>query len=45
MVKYTMEDYAAKARQAAGEGIVLLRNEDNILPLTRARWPYLAKSI
>ncbi len=33
MVKYTMEDYAAKARQAVGEGIVLLRNEDNVLPL------------
>ena len=33
MSKYSMADYAAKAREAVGEGIVLLRNENGALPL------------
>ena len=33
MSKYSMADYAAKAREAVAEGIVLLRNENGVLPL------------
>ena len=33
MGTYEMKDYAAKAREAVGEGIVLLRNEGAVLPL------------
>ncbi len=33
MVKYNLDDYAKCARCAAAEGIVLLQNEGNVLPL------------
>lgn len=33
MSKYSMADYAAKAREAVAEGVVLLRNEGGVLPL------------
>lgn len=33
MTKYNLDDYAAKARQAVAEGIVMLKNEDNVLPI------------
>lgn len=32
---FSMEKYAAKAREAVAEGIVLLRNEGGVLPLAR----------
>lgn len=35
--KYSLEQYALKAREAVAEGIVLLRNEDNVLPLEKGR--------
>ena len=33
MAQYRMDDYIAKAREAAGEGVVLLENRGNVLPL------------
>lgn len=35
MAVYEMKDYMAKAREAVGEGIVLLRNDDAALPLCK----------
>lgn len=35
MNRFSMADYAAKAREAAGEGIVLLRNEGSVLPIKK----------
>lgn len=35
MGKYSVEGFAAKARQTVGEGIVLLRNEGAVLPFGR----------
>lgn len=35
MAIYEMKDYMAKAREAVGEGIVLLRNEGAVLPLQK----------
>ena len=32
---YSVEKYAAKAREAVAEGIVMLRNEGGVLPLSR----------
>lgn len=32
-MSYKIEDYKKKAREAVAEGVVLLRNEDNVLPL------------
>ena len=33
MANYDLDMYAKKAREAVSEGIVMLRNEDNVLPL------------
>ena len=33
--QYSLEQYAQKAREAVAEGIVLLRNEGNVLPLEK----------
>ena len=35
MAIYEMKDYMAKAREAVGEGIVLLRNEGAVLPFQK----------
>ena len=32
--KFNLNDYAAKAREIAREGVVLLKNDDQVLPLT-----------
>lgn len=34
MARYNLNDYALKAREASREGIVMIKNDNNVLPLT-----------